>query len=121
MQSQLPFYPEQASNFAPSVDALMTFLILVSVCFSVLISAAIVFFFFKFHRKSKNEIGVPIHGDLRLETTWIVAPAFLALAMFGWVRLSTSIIATRPRTHWTSTSSASSGCGKFSSPTAAER
>ena len=84
MQSQLPFYPEQASNFAPSVDSLMTFLILVSVGFSFLITAAIVVFFFKFHRKSKNEIGVPMHGDLRLETTWIVIPALLALAMFSW-------------------------------------
>ena len=84
MQAQLPFYPDQASNFAPSVDSLMTFLILVSVGFSVLITAAIVIFFFKFHRKSKNEIGVPMHGDLRLETTWIVIPALLALAMFSW-------------------------------------
>jgi cytochrome c oxidase subunit 2 len=84
VQAQLPFYPEQASNFAPSVDGLMTFLILVSVGFSVLITAAIVFCFFKFHRKSKNEIGVPIHGDLRLEATWIVVPALLALAMFSW-------------------------------------
>jgi cytochrome c oxidase subunit 2 len=84
VQAQLPFYPEQASNFAPSVDGLMTFLILVSVGFSVLITGAIVFCFFKFHRKSKNEIGVPIHGDLRLEATWIVVPALLALAMFSW-------------------------------------
>jgi len=84
VQSQLPFYPDQASNFAPSVDSLMTFLILVSVGFSVIITAAIVIFFFKFHRKSKNEIGVPIHGDMRLEVMWIVIPAILALAMFGW-------------------------------------
>ena len=84
MQAQLPFYPDQASNFAPGVDSLMTFLILVSVGFSFLITAAIVVFFFKFHRKSKNEIGVPMHGDLRLETTWIVIPALLALAMFSW-------------------------------------
>jgi cytochrome c oxidase subunit II len=84
VQSQLPFYPEQASNFAPSVDSLMSFLILVSVFFSVAITAAIVIFFFKFHRKSKNEIGVPIHGDMRLEVMWIVVPAILSLAMFGW-------------------------------------
>jgi cytochrome c oxidase subunit II len=84
VQVQLPFSPEPASNFAPSVDALMSFLILVSVFFSVAITAAIVVFFFKYHRKSKDEIGVPIHGDLRLETAWIVVPALLAMAMFGW-------------------------------------
>jgi hypothetical protein len=27
VQSQLPLYPEQASNFAPNVDALMIFII----------------------------------------------------------------------------------------------
>src|SRR5580704_9110898 len=62
----------------------MTFLILVSVFFSFLITAAIVIFFFKFHRKSKDEIGVPIHGDMRLEMSWIVFPAILGLVMFGW-------------------------------------
>lgn len=84
MQAQLPFYPDQASNFAPSVDALMTFLILVSLFFAVAITAAIVFFFFKYRRKSENEVGYPIHGDMRLESLWIIVPAFLSLAMFGW-------------------------------------
>ena len=84
MSAQLPFYPEQASNFAPNVDSLMTFLILVSVFFSALITLAIVVFFFKYHRKNKNEVGVPIHGDMRLETAWIVIPFMLAMAMFSW-------------------------------------
>jgi len=84
VQAQLPFYPDQASNFAPSVDSLMSFLILISLFFAVAITAAIVIFFFKYHRKSENEIGVPIHGDMRLEVMWIVVPAILSLAMFGW-------------------------------------
>jgi cytochrome c oxidase subunit II len=84
VQAQLPFYPDQASNFAPSVDSLMSFLILISLFFAVAITAAIVIFFFKYHRKSKDEIGVPIHGDMRLEVMWIVVPAILSLAMFGW-------------------------------------
>jgi cytochrome c oxidase subunit II len=84
VQSQLPIYPEQASNFAPGIDSLMTFLILTSVFFSVLITAAIVIFFFKYHRKSKNEIGAPIHGNMKLEVTWIIIPFFIAMAMFAW-------------------------------------
>jgi cytochrome c oxidase subunit 2 len=83
VQAQLPFFPEQASNFAPNVDALMAFLILVSVFFTVVISAAVVFFILKFRRKAENEIGVPIHGDMRLESMWIVVPAIIALAMFA--------------------------------------
>jgi cytochrome c oxidase subunit II len=84
VQSQLPLYPEQASNFAPQVDALMIFITAICLFFAAAITAAIVIFFFKFHRKSKDEIGVPIHGDMRLETMWIVIPGFLALVMFGW-------------------------------------
>jgi len=77
-------YPDQASNFAPEVDALMTFLTLVSLFFAVAISAAIIYFFFKYRRKEVHEIGVPIHGDLRLEAAWIIVPSILALAMFSW-------------------------------------
>ena len=61
----------------------MTFLILVSAFFTVAISAAVIFFFLKVRRKSENEIGVPSHGDMRLESMWIIVSAFLALAMFA--------------------------------------
>jgi len=77
-------YPDQASNFAPQVDALMTFLILVTVFFTVAITAAVVWFMVKYRRQHADEIGVPIHGDLRLEAAWIVVPSIIALAMFAW-------------------------------------
>ena len=84
MQSQLPLYPEQASNFAPHVDALMLFITAICLFFAVAVTAAIIFFLYKFRRKTPGEIGVAIHGDMRLETAWIVVPLLLALAMFGW-------------------------------------
>jgi cytochrome c oxidase subunit 2 len=84
VQSQLPLYPEQASNFAPHVDALMLFLTAVCVFFAAAITILIVFFFFKYHRKEKNAVGIPIHGDSRLEAAWIVIPLILALGMFSW-------------------------------------
>ena len=84
MQSQLPLYPEQASNFAPQVDALMIFIIAVCLFFAVGITAAVIYFFFRYRRRSPNETGEPIHGDMRLEIAWIVLPFFLLLAMFGW-------------------------------------
>jgi len=67
VQSQLPIYPEQASNFAPQVDALMLFITTICLFFAVAITAAIVIFFFKFHRKKPADVGVPIEGDSRLE------------------------------------------------------
>ncbi len=84
MQSQLPLYPEQASNFAPQVDALMVFIIAICVFFAVAVTVAIIFFLYKFRRKASGEIGVAIHGDMRLESAWIVVPLVLALAMFAW-------------------------------------
>jgi cytochrome c oxidase subunit 2 len=84
VQSQLPLYPEQASNFAPQVDALMLFIIAICVFFAVAVTVAIIFFLYKFRRKAAGEIGVAIHGDMRLESAWIVVPLVVALAMFAW-------------------------------------
>lgn len=84
MQTQLPLYPEQASNFAPQVDSLMLFIIAVCLFFAVGVTAAIVIFFFRYHRKEKNAVGVTFHGDPRLEALWMIVPLILAMAMFGW-------------------------------------
>ena len=46
MQSELPLYPEQASNFAPQVDGLVLFMIAVCAFFAVVICAAVIYFFF---------------------------------------------------------------------------
>src|SRR5271155_6284321 len=62
----------------------MLFIIAVCVFFAVAVTVAIIFFLYKFRRKSAGEIGVAIHGDMRLETAWIVVPLVLALAMFAW-------------------------------------
>ncbi len=80
----MPLYPEQASNFAPRVDSLMIFVTTVCLFFAVAVTAAVLYFFLKYRRKEAGDIGVPIHGDMRLETVWIVVPLILALAMFGW-------------------------------------
>ena len=84
MQSELPLYPEQASNFAPQVDNLVLFMVAVCAFFAVVICCAVIYFFFKYQRKREDEIGASIHGDMRLEIAWIVLPFFLLMAMFGW-------------------------------------
>jgi cytochrome c oxidase subunit 2 len=84
VQSQLPIYPEQASNFAPHVDALMLFMTAVCVFFAGAITTAIVVFFFKYHRKMPDAIGIPTHEDSRLEAVWMIVPLILSMAMFGW-------------------------------------
>ena len=62
----------------------MAFITAICVFFAVAITIAIVYFFFKYQRKHPAEIGVPIHGDLRLEAAWIVVPLVLSLCMFAW-------------------------------------
>ena len=57
MQSQLPVYPEQASNFAPHVDALMLFISGICVFFAAAVTVAIVVFFFKYRRKTPDAVG----------------------------------------------------------------
>jgi cytochrome c oxidase subunit II len=84
VQSQLPLYPEQASNFAPHVDALMVFISAVCFFFAFSITVAIVFFFFRYHRTKGNQVGISIHGDMRLEAAWMGVPMILAMIMFGW-------------------------------------
>ena len=51
---------------------------------AVAVTAVVILFAFKYHRKEATDIGVPIHGDMRLETAWIVFPLILAMAMFAW-------------------------------------
>ncbi len=80
----MPLSPEQASNFAPQVDNLVYFLLVVCLFFATVICAAVIYFIVKYRRKTPDEIGVPIHGDLRLEIAWIALPFPLLLAMFGW-------------------------------------
>ncbi|OLB96963.1 MAG: hypothetical protein AUI02_01690 [Acidobacteria bacterium 13_2_20CM_2_57_12] len=79
----MPIYPEQASNFAPQVDALMIFITGVCVFFAAAITIAIVFFFFKYHRKESTAVGIVTHEDSRLEAVWMIVPLILAMAMFG--------------------------------------
>ncbi|PYM05462.1 MAG: cytochrome c oxidase subunit II, partial [Verrucomicrobia bacterium] len=84
MQSPLPIYPEQASNFAPHVDALLVFISGICLLFGAGITTAIVVFFFKYHRKEAGAVGIVTYEDSWLELAWIVVPLILAMVMFGW-------------------------------------
>lgn len=61
----------------------MVYITAVCLFFAVAVTAAVIYFFFKYRRKSPGEIGVPIHGDMRLEILWLVVPLLLSLTMFA--------------------------------------
>ena len=79
MQS-FPLAPEPASNFATNVDLLMYYVIAVCAFVAGGITIAIVYFFFRYRRRHEAEVGVPIHGDMRLETAWITIFPFRRVA-----------------------------------------
>jgi cytochrome c oxidase subunit II len=79
-----PLFPEQASTMAAQVDRLFFFLIGVSLFFASLICISIVYFAIRYRRRSEDERGAHIEGDLRLEIFWTVIPLGLTMVMFVW-------------------------------------
>jgi cytochrome c oxidase subunit II len=84
MFTNFPFFPQQASEQAATIDALYFFLVAVSAFFAVLIALLIVVFAVKFHRKDDSQVGEAIHGSLALELLWTLIPLGITMVMFVW-------------------------------------
>jgi cytochrome c oxidase subunit 2 len=84
MQSWIPFIPESASTLSWKVDAIYFYLSGVTLFFSLLISAILVFFVIRYRRRSPYEIPRPVAGSHKLETLWTVIPFVIAMTIFGW-------------------------------------
>lgn len=84
MGDTFPLFPQQASNFAGSVDNLYFFLVALTAFFSVLIVAFVIFFAIRFRRRHASEVGEPVHGALILELTWTIIPLGIAMVIFYW-------------------------------------
>jgi cytochrome c oxidase subunit II len=80
----IPLFPESASTFAGEVDALYFFIVAVSAFFTVAVSAAVVWFAFRYRRRRPDEIGAHIEGSLPLELAWSIIPTIIAMVMFFW-------------------------------------
>jgi cytochrome c oxidase subunit 2 len=80
----VPFSPEQASTFAPHVDALYVYLVTLTAFFTLGITAAIVFFAVKYRRRQPGELPRPIAGSMVLELTWTIIPLMIAMTIFVW-------------------------------------
>jgi cytochrome c oxidase subunit 2 len=84
MEKALPLFPEQASTFAGSVDALYLFLVGMSAFFSILIATLVITFAVKYRRRSQDERPQAILGSLALELTWTLIPLGIVLVIFLW-------------------------------------
>jgi cytochrome c oxidase subunit 2 len=84
VQSSLPTFPDQASNFAGNVDALFSFILMTTLFFAVLVTVLIIFAAFKFRRRSEKEVGDDVHGNNVLEVGWTLIPTIIAIGIFAW-------------------------------------
>lgn len=84
MQSWVPFVPESASTMSWKVDAVYFYLSGVTLFFTLLISAILIFFVIRYRRRTPYEIPRPIAGSHKLETLWTVIPFVIAMTIFGW-------------------------------------
>ena len=64
-----------------AVDSVMLYIVAISVVLLLGITATMIFFVFKYHRK-KGHKPVDIHGNVILEIIWIGIPTLLVLSMF---------------------------------------
>ena len=83
MQSWLPV-PESASTLSGDVEALYFYIWGVTIFFTLLISAIVIFFVIRYRRRNPFEIPRPIEGSHKLEMLWSVIPLLIALTFFGW-------------------------------------
>src|SRR5947209_20058953 len=83
-QVSVPFSPEQASTFAPHVDALYAYLLLITIFFSTLITLLLVVFAVNYGRRQPDEVPRPISGSMVPELTCTIVPLLLAMTIFVW-------------------------------------
>lgn len=93
----IPLFPQQASNFAGSVDALYFFILGVTAFFALLVVALVTIFAIRYRRRQADEVGTPVHGALVLEITWTIIPLALAMVMFYWGATVFFAMATPPQ------------------------
>ena len=84
MLEQLPLFPERASTMAGQVDALFFFLVAVSGFFALVTAALVLYFSFRYRRRSNEERPEAIEGAFKLEVLWTVIPFGLTMIMFVW-------------------------------------
>jgi len=84
MLSDFPLWPEQASTSAVPVDALMTFMCVISATVSILTFGIIFFLAVKYRRRPDNEVAQEQEPPKYLEAAWIIIPFFIFMGMFVW-------------------------------------
>lgn len=78
------FLPEQASPFASDVDSLFLFITIAGTVLLLAITAALIYFSYRYKRRSHEDVTPVIRHNLALELAWTIVPTLLILFIFGW-------------------------------------
>lgn len=76
--------PPAKTTHADAVDKLFGFINFVSAILVVGIILVVLYFVFKYYRKSENEVTPIIRQNVPLEVIWTIIPLFLVFIVFGW-------------------------------------
>ena len=76
--------PPAKSTTAEATDALFHFINVTSVILLIGITIAILYFSWKFRRRSDDDVTPVIAHNSKLEITWSVIPLILVMIVFGW-------------------------------------
>jgi cytochrome c oxidase subunit 2 len=76
--------PEVASDFAENVDALFTFIMLLSVFFFALLMYFTASFAWKYRAREGNTRSSPVSHNFKLEFLWSAIPTVLLVVVFAW-------------------------------------
>ncbi len=76
--------PPAKSTLAQQTDSLFWFVHLSSLALTIGLIAVIIYFVYKYRRKSEDEVTPLITHNNKLEVTWSVIPLILVMVVFGW-------------------------------------
>ncbi len=76
-------FPPEASKIAPQMDALIFFMVLVSLIGMTIVTLLVTSFCILYSKK-RHPVAVQIEGSTLLEATWTIIPLGLFLIMFVW-------------------------------------
>lgn len=76
--------PTEASHFAGDIDSLYFFIVALDAFFFVLVIGAMVYFMWKYRRRSKDQKTSSITHSGKIEFLWSAIPAVLLVVIFVW-------------------------------------
>jgi cytochrome c oxidase subunit 2 len=76
--------PEQGSAYAGPYDLIFAAITALTILFSVIVFACVLFFAIKYRAGSKADRSRPQHENLRIEIAWSLPPMVLGILIFAW-------------------------------------